>query len=98
MRIVGREHEQLRTGLLDHPAEGLARIGRELEVAAHVLRGLELEGAQRLLGAAERTLAVIEMAEPRHDPAGALFDTTAPQLGEAIEEPVEDERAEERLR
>ena len=97
VRVVRREHEQLGARLLDHPADGLAGERRELQVPAHVLGRLEREALKRRLGPLERTLRVVELAQPRHDPARALLDAAAAQPREAVEEPVEDQHAEEQL-
>ena len=97
MGVVGGEHEQLRCRLLDHPTHRLPGKGRELEVSAHIVGRLVLEPPKRLFGTTERTLAVVQMADPGHDPPGALLDAPASQLGETIEQTVEDERAEEQL-
>src|SRR6266542_3280041 len=98
VRVVRREHEQLRPGLLDHPAHRLTRERRELEMPADVLGGRELERAQRLLGPLECALAVVELAQPGHDPRRALLDASASELREAIEQPVVDEDAQEQRR
>src|SRR5262249_2075580 len=91
VRVVRREHEQFGPRLLDHPSDWLARVGRELEVAAHVLGGREREVAQRLLGPLERAPAVVELAQPGDDPPGALLDASAAQFREAIEQAVVDQ-------
>src|SRR5205085_3825577 len=89
------EHEQVRSRLVDHPAHRLTREWRELEVAVHVVGRLALEVLQRLLGPAEGALRVIEMVQPRDDPARALFDAPAAEVREAVEQAVKDQDAEE---
>ena len=93
MRVVGGEHEQLRSRLVKHPPDGLTGERGELEVAANVIRGWEFELAQRLLGPSKRPEAIVQMPHPGHDPTGTLFDAATPQLGEAIEQSVVDERS-----
>ena len=98
MREVGREHEELGTGLLHHPIHRFSRERRELEMPAHVVGRRQLESLQRLFGAAEGPDPVVEVTHPRHHPARPLLDAAATQLGEAIEESVVDQRSEEDLR
>src|SRR4051812_1062102 len=50
VRVVSREHEQLRSSLFDHPANRLSRVGRELQMLLYVLRWLHLQLLQRRLG------------------------------------------------
>jgi hypothetical protein len=97
VREVGGEHEQLLPRRIDHPADVLAREGRELQVPAHVLARLVGQAAQRLLGPLERPQPVVEVVQPADDPARALFDAAAPQRREAIEDAVVDQRTEEQL-
>jgi hypothetical protein len=95
--VVGREHEQLGTCLLDHPADRLPGERGELEVPAHIVRGPLRQVSQWLLGPSERALAVVEMVQPGHDPARTLLDAPASKTRVPVEEPVEDECAEEHL-
>src|SRR5580700_5164613 len=98
VRVVGGEHEQLRTTLLDEPGSVLKREWREPNLAADVLRRLELELLQQRLELGERPVRVIEVAEhPRH-PARALLDRRAAQLRVTVEDTVENEARQEALR
>ena len=81
MGVVSGEHEKPGSGLFDHPAERLTRERRELQVLADVVRRQVLEVAQRLLGALEGPLGVVEVAHPRHHPPGPLLDAATPQVG-----------------
>src|ERR1019366_7236806 len=69
-----------------------------LEVPANVVRGLLGQPAKRLFSPTERTLAVVEVVQPGHDPARPLLDAAAPQLRMSIEQTVVDEGAKEDLR
>src|SRR6266404_3806873 len=54
VRVVGGEEADLLARLLDDPAGGLVRVGRDADLAAHVLAREEREPTERLLVLAER--------------------------------------------
>jgi hypothetical protein len=48
MRIVRGKEKQLGTALLDYPTDRLGRMGRELELAANVIRRFQWQSQARL--------------------------------------------------
>src|SRR6516162_4684969 len=93
--IVRGEHEQVRSSLLHHPADWLPWERCELEVAVDVLRWLGLQAVQWLLGSTKGALCVVEVMQPRDDPASSLLDAAASEPGEPVEQSVEDEGTQE---
>ena len=96
MRVVGAEQEELGAGLLDHPADGLLRVGREAQLAARVVGGAQRQVEMRL-GLHEDLLHQVEAPQPAHDPERAELDAAAAQAREALEHAVEHERVQEDL-
>ena len=95
---VGGKIAQVGARLIDHPADRFAGERRELEVSVDVLRRLQFELGQRLLGAPEGALREVELMLPRDHPTGTLFDHPTAQTRVAVEDAVEDQRAEEQRR
>src|SRR5260221_1908108 len=98
MRVVGGEHEQLWSALLDKPGGVLERERREPHLAADVLRRLELELLQQRLELRERSVGVIEVSEHPWDPTRAQLDGRASQLRVTVEDAVENEARKKPLR
>src|ERR1039458_1491602 len=98
VRIVGREHEQLRAALLDQPLGVLERERGELQLPAHVVGGQHAERAEQGLELGEVLGGVIDVAQERGHPRGAELDGPATQLWVALEHPVQDEAGQESLR
>jgi hypothetical protein len=63
----------------------------------HVLRRPQLEPSQWFFCAPEGPLRVVEVVHPGHHPSGPLLDAGPTKTGEAVEDAVEDQRAEEQL-
>ena len=95
--VVGREEEELLACVLDHPADGLGRERRELQLAPHVLARPQRK-VQRRFGAREHLLREVEPPHPRHHPHRSQLDAAAAQSGELLEDAVEHHDREERLR
>src|SRR5438876_11656303 len=53
VRVVGREEADLLPRLPDDPADGLVRVGRDADLAPHVLARAQLEASEALLVLAE---------------------------------------------
>src|SRR5439155_7727192 len=53
VRVVGGEQAHLLARLLDDPADGLVRVGRDADLAPHVLARAELEAPEPLRALAE---------------------------------------------
>src|SRR5438552_2871732 len=94
MRVVGGEEAHLLARLLDDPADGLVRVGRDADLAPHVFPRVELEALQPLLVLAEGGDRGVELAHPARDPHGTLLDYADLQAREAVEDAVDDERRE----
>src|SRR5579872_825175 len=98
VRVVAREHEELRTRVLDQGAHVLARKGRELELPPEILGRSERERGERRVALREEHRAAVESAEKVRHPACAELDRAASERGEPLEDSVEDDRGEEHLR
>ena len=97
--IVGGEHEQVRSSLFDHPTHRFTREGSELEVTVRVFaRASPRRQQQRFLGAAEGPLGVVRVMHPRHHPSRTLLDQAPSQVREAIEQPIQNQGAQEQRR
>ena len=79
--LVGGKEKQVVTALVDQPADGLGREGREEQLAVYVVGCLLGEPGQGRFGASEGGLADIEATKPWHHPQGPLLDATTPKSG-----------------
>src|SRR5207247_7073220 len=92
VRVVGGEEAHLLARLLDDPADGLVRVGRDADLAPHVFARAELEAPEPLIVLAESVHRGVELAHPARDPDRALLDDADPEAREAFEDAVDDER------
>src|SRR5271154_2655234 len=98
MRVVAREHEELRARRPDECAHVLAGKWGELELTADVLRRPTGERSDGWIALREEGCAAIEPLEEVGHPAGAQLDGAAAQLREPLEDTVEYQGRKKHLR
>ena len=91
MGVVGGEHADLGSGLLDDPACRFGGIRRDPHLASHVVRRGEAQPLEPLLVAFERSECRVELAHEARYPDRTELDDAELESGEPLEDPVEDE-------
>src|SRR5271169_1291560 len=89
VRVVRREHEEVRAALLEQPCGVLEGERREAHLAAEVLRGQKGQFLQRGLELGERAQGVVDVAQQARHPGRTELDGRAAQSRVALEDPVQ---------